>query len=126
MGLMAALTFFAGFAVPPLWILTILFMYLEYRQDKAKERDRAAYYASPPIAKSNPGDCPNCGAINWSRGMLRYLPASGIRSFKFPMEGNAAVAYFSCNNCGARGRYGRSVVRRQDGWILLDRYMGGW
>lgn len=122
----AAISFFIGLFAPPVWIFTIFCLWMEYRHEKKVETRAIAHSASPTIENSHPGKCPACGSQDWSRGDLRIVPAQGIRSHQFPMEGMAAVAVFHCNNCMSYGRYGRSYTQREDGWILLDMYMGGW
>ena len=125
-GNLAAITFFIGFVAPPFWILTILFMWLEYVGDKRKDADTAAKAKTPPMADSHPGECPHCGDMNWTRSALRTMPAIGILSHSMHEKGNAAVAEFTCLSCGSHGRYARSYVRPQDGWIAMTRWTGGW
>lgn len=111
------------FVAPPFLFLAAFAMWMDMRNQEKTERLRSE---SPPISNSHPGPCPACGAQQWHRSRLRVMPAMGIRSFQFPMEGNVAVAAFTCTACGAFGRYGRSYAQPERGWILLDRYMGGW
>jgi hypothetical protein len=111
---------------PPGLVIGIILLWMSYRREEAMRKDRLAFATSPPIGESNPGPCPDCGEINWLRSEVSVIPANNLRSFQFPMEGNAAVARFNCMSCGAGGRYGRSYTRRQDGWILLGRFYGGW
>lgn len=121
-----AISFFIGFLAPPVWFFTVFCLWMQYLHDR-KEEDRAKRHAaSPPIDNSHPGPCPACGSSSWSRSDFRIVPAMGIRSHQFPMEGNAAVAIFKCNGCASFGRYGRSYTQREDGWILLSRSYGGW
>jgi hypothetical protein len=79
----------------------------------------------PGLAESNPGPCPSCGAVNWSRGRIRVIPSIGIRDAGFPIVGQASVATFTCDSCGSFSRYGRAHFK-DTGWVMLDRWMGGW
>lgn len=124
-GNLAAITFFAGFLAPPLWFLTVLFVWMEYRSDRITTRDARERARTPPMNASHPGDCPQCGEMNWTRTPLRTVPAVSIRRAPW-LHGNAATATFKCIACGGFGRYARSYEEPQQGWILLDRWAGGW
>lgn len=121
----AAITFFIGFIVPPLWLLTGLFVWMEYRSDRNTARVTRERERTPPMNASHPGDCPHCGAMDWTRSELRVVPAISIRRAPW-LSGNAATATFRCRACGGFGRYARSYVQPEQGWIMLDRWAGGW
>lgn len=126
-GVLAAITFFLGFAAPFLWLLTVWFLWLDHQQSKNQTGLVAVRaYARANFERSHPGECAFCGEMNWSRTDFQILPADGMRSFQFPMEGEVAVARFTCLNCGSFARYGRSLYKPEQGWVMLDRYVGGW
>lgn len=75
---------------------------------------------------SHPGPCPSCGEVNWARGRLRMIDRSGFRTFEWPTGGVASVGKFVCMNCGSWGKYGMHHDVPEKGWMLLDRYTGGW
>lgn len=121
-GNIAAITFFLGLLAPPLWIITVFCVLMEWKHDR-KLAIRAAAMANPP---SDPGVCPSCGHIQWSVVRKQVYPAMGIRSFHFPMEGYAIVCIFRCGNCGFQGRYGMASERPENGWIMLTNYNLGY
>jgi hypothetical protein len=124
-GNLAAITFFAGVFVPTLWLLTILFVILDWRSDRKDSLTARARTVTPPIENSHPGVCPACGAMDWNRSELRIVPAVSIRRAPW-LTGNAATTTFRCRACGGFGRYARSYVQPEQGWIMLDRWAGGW
>lgn len=80
-----------------------------------------------PVEPEAPAPCPVCGGTQWLEvGRLRMIPAIGIRSFQFPEKGIAKIQHFKCIKCGSMGRYGLALENLKRGWILLDRWMGGW
>lgn len=75
---------------------------------------------------SNPGPCPSCGEVAWLRTRFRMVPGGAFRIWNWPNRGIASVAVFTCMNCESFGRYGMHHEAVNVGWVLLDRWAGGW
>ncbi len=121
------LTFILGFAFPPIWLLFVYFQIQESRKEgsDSKARDIRSRVLSN-LYTTSPAACPSCGGTSFRGGVISAIPARGIRSFQFPMSGIASVCNFTCLTCGTKGRYAIAHTEAERGWILLDRYMGGW
>lgn len=71
--------------------------------------------------------CSACGSVRMvSSGAGTAIPAQGVRSFQFPLEGMVLVRRYTCIDCSISARYGLAQAWPENGWIMLDRYMGGW
>lgn len=122
-GFLASLFIIIGLAMPPFLLLGFFFAWLEWRGDKANDI-RARARANPAQA---PAPCPSCGGMLWQAvGAASIRPAQGIRSFQFPMTGQATIRTFQCAKCGVQGRYGFASDAPERGWIPLTAYMRGW
>lgn len=122
---LAAISFFVGFLAPPVWAFTIFCIWQQNASDRNNMRVARARGSTPPMATSHPGDCPQCGGMSWARSALRTIPAISVRRASW-ITGNAASTTFKCVECGGFGRYARSYDQPEQGWILLDRWAGGW
>lgn len=123
----AALTLILLITLPPLGLLSaLLYIIVEYRQEKRKTLENKRSYERTKISTSHPGPCPECGVQSWNRSALRTMDSQGIRTFLLPMEGLVSIATFTCTNCGTWGRYARSHAEPERGWILLNWMMGGY
>jgi len=116
--------------MPPIGIVYLcwLFFIKEPRDDKTRRwRNHLQDTNLANILNSHPGPCPQCGAEDWSRGILRLVPSGAFRLMGlWPTDGTVSVADFHCGNCKSHARYGMCHQAADRGWIMLDRYSGGW
>lgn len=122
-GFLASVFIIIGLANPVFLPVGIFCAWMEWRAEKtASIRARARANIN-----NGPAPCPSCGSKLWQRvGPASIRPAQGIRSFQFPMTGQATLRTFQCARCGVQGRYGFASDAPERGWIPLTAYMRGW
>jgi hypothetical protein len=95
---------------------------------KKKQQAKKGKKAKPKITpfNSHPGPCQACGHNPMNRGSSRTVGGLGFRMFEWPSGGAVVVTWWHCPSCGSKAKYGMHTGAPQKGWMLLDRYIGGW